>query len=98
MARIVTARVSLEIKEKWEELHVRKYKSSFELQDQKVDIKEEFGSPVSLRTLYKMFKTSEFDNPPRRKSYVSVCEWLGIPVDDTMYIIDLKEKVPDSSS
>ena len=91
MPRTVTIRVSLLIKEKWEQLYKTKYKSTFELASSKTNIKQDFGSPVGFTTLYKMFRIKAFKNPPRRSNYIAVCQWLGINIDTNLYIIDLLE-------
>ena len=92
MPKTVTTRVSLLIKEKWEQLYKTKYKSTFELESRKINIKQEFGSPVGLTTLYKMFRIQEFENPPRRSNYIAVCKWLGIDIDVRLHILDLLEE------
>lgn len=97
MPRTVTTRVSLLIKEKWEQLYKTKYKSTFALESSKTNIKQDFGSPVGLTTLYKMFRTDNFKNPPRRNNYLAVCKWLEIDINPNLHIIDLSGREKSNS-
>lgn len=92
MPKTVTTRVSLLIKERWEQLYKTKYKSTFALESSKTNIKQDFSSPVGLTTLYKMFRTEASKNPPRRSNYIAVCKWLGIDINTHLHIIDLLER------